>query len=135
MRLFRRKPKFTHPCPVCEHAGQVYPHRGQHAVAYPPSVPRLLAPPAPPPPPDNRMTCGYPYAAHATAHPAGHDAGEAGDLMDALTAAKLDAMNCSGEGCDHAHGPLYFGAPPASAGVRPGMAATACTAAPSAGRS
>ena len=36
MRPWRRKPKFTHPCPICQHAGRVYPHGGQHAVRYAP---------------------------------------------------------------------------------------------------
>lgn len=46
MGLLRRKPKFTHPCPVCRAAGRVHPHDGQHPVTgYPPSVPALLAPP------------------------------------------------------------------------------------------
>ena len=38
MRLFRRKPGFTHPCPICQRAGRVYPHGGQHAVRYAPAT-------------------------------------------------------------------------------------------------
>ena len=51
MSLWRRKPKFAHPCPACQRAGREYPHGGQHVVGeWPPSVARLKAPPAPPPP-------------------------------------------------------------------------------------
>jgi hypothetical protein len=46
MRLLRRKPKFTHPCPVCQAAGRVHPHHGQHAVSEAPeSGPPLTGPP------------------------------------------------------------------------------------------
>ena len=46
MRLLRRKPKFTHPCPVCQSAGRVHPHHGQHAVSEAPeSGPPLTGPP------------------------------------------------------------------------------------------
>jgi hypothetical protein len=48
MRLFRRKPKFTHPCPACRKRGFVAPHRGQHLVSdAPASGPPLTALPPP----------------------------------------------------------------------------------------
>jgi hypothetical protein len=31
-----RKPEWSHPCPVCNAAGRVIPHRGQHPVIYAP---------------------------------------------------------------------------------------------------
>lgn len=37
-----RKPIWSHPCPVCDRAGRIVPHGGQHAVIGPP-------PPMPPP--------------------------------------------------------------------------------------
>lgn len=45
----RRKPKFTHPCPVCERAGREYPHGGQHPVRYAPGPQASTALPPPPP--------------------------------------------------------------------------------------
>lgn len=48
MRLFRRrnpKPKWSHPCPLCNRAGREYPHGGQHTVMGPPPSMQALPPP------------------------------------------------------------------------------------------
>lgn len=41
-----RKPKWSHPCPVCNARGFVAPHRGQHAVAGAPAPKVSGRPPA-----------------------------------------------------------------------------------------
>ena len=49
MKLWRRKPKFTHACPICQRAGREYPHGGQHAVRNAPEPQVSTQLPAPPP--------------------------------------------------------------------------------------
>jgi hypothetical protein len=60
MRKRPRKPKWSHPCPVCNARGYAAPHPGQHTPSSAPPVPPVgFSLPAPPAPSWAREKGGY----------------------------------------------------------------------------